>query len=141
MSKRTITGVVSSIAGDKTIVITRTTRQTHPLYGKKFTTSRKFHAHDEKNEAHVGDTVLIEECPPKSATKTWDLKQIVEKGHERLTLKENEIVEEMAEKAAAKQKSEDGSQETAEPVIASETKQSIDRHGDKSPRDDKEGKQ
>ena len=37
MSKRTITGVVSSIAGDKTIVVTRTVRETHPLYGKKFT--------------------------------------------------------------------------------------------------------
>ena len=119
MSKRTITGVVSSIAGDKTIVITRTTRQTHPLYGKKFTTSRKFHAHDEKNEAHVGDTVLIEECPPKSATKTWDLKQIVEKGHERLTLKENEIVEEMAEKAAAK-----GADKDEEAVISTEVEKS-----------------
>ena len=47
MSKRTMTGVVSSVAGDKTIVVTRTTRETHPLYGKKFTVSRKFHAHDE----------------------------------------------------------------------------------------------
>ncbi len=112
MSKRTITGVVTSVAGDKTIVVTRTTRETHPLYGKKFTRSRKFHAHDEKNSAHVGDTVVIEECPPKSATKTWELKQIVEKGHEQLVLKENEIVEEMAEKAAAKHADKDEAEES-----------------------------
>jgi small subunit ribosomal protein S17 len=122
MSKRTITGVVSSIAGDKTIVITRTTRKTHPLYGKKFTRSSKFHAHDEKNEAHVGDTVLIEECPPKSATKTWTLKQIIEKGQERLTLKENEIVEEMAEKAAAKHADKDD-EVSAEEEKASDKKE------------------
>ena len=87
MSKRTMTGVVSSVAGDKTIVVTRTTRETHPLYGKKFTVSRKFHAHDEKNEAHVGDTVLIEESRPLSRTKTWTLAKIVERGREKFEIK------------------------------------------------------
>ena len=79
MSKRTMTGVVSSVAGDKTIVVTRTTRETHPLYGKKFTVSRKFHAHDEKNEAQTGDKVSIIETRPLSARKRHILNQIIEK--------------------------------------------------------------
>jgi len=124
MSKRTITGTVTSIAGDKTIVVTTTTRKTNPLYGKKYTTSRKFHAHDAKNETHVGDTVLIEECAPISATKTWTLSKIVERGRERLTLKENEIVEEMAEKAAAKHDKEEDPEDA---VIASNAKQSTSK--------------
>ena len=79
MSKRTITGVVSSVAGDKTIVVTRTIRETHPLYGKKFTTSRKFHAHDENNECGIGDRVEIMETRPLSKDKNWRLVKIVEK--------------------------------------------------------------
>lgn len=106
MSKRTITGVVSSVAGSKTIVITRTTRETHPLYGKKFTTSRKFHAHDEKSEAKLGDVVIIEETRPISATKTWTLVKIVEHGREKFELKKTNVEEEaeakVAEKAAKK---------------------------------------
>ena len=95
MSKRTITGVVSSDAGDKTIVVTRTTRETHPLYGKKYTHSKKFHAHDEKNEARVGDTVVIEECRPMSRTKTWVLKEITNRGQEKIEIKKTEVEEEM----------------------------------------------
>lgn len=95
MSKRTITGVVTSAAGDKTIVVTRTTRETHPLYGKKFTASRKFHAHDEKNDANVGDTVVIEESRPISKTKTWTLKEIVNRGQEKIEIKKTEVEEEM----------------------------------------------
>jgi small subunit ribosomal protein S17 len=106
MSKRTITGVVSSVAGAKTIVITRVSRETHPLYGKKYTVSRKFHAHDEKSEAKVGDTVIIEETRPISATKTWTLIKIVEKGREKFELKKTNVEEEaeakVAEKAARK---------------------------------------
>ena len=114
MSKRTITGVVSSVAGDKTIVVTRTTRETHPLYGKKFTVSRKFHAHDEKNEAHVGDTVLIEESRPLSRTKTWTLAKIVERGREKFEIKKTAVEEEteakLAEKAARKEATEEAEQ-------------------------------
>jgi len=97
MSKRTITGTVTSTAGDKTIVVTLTRRETHPLYGKKFTRSRKFHAHDAKNVAHVGDMVLIEECPPISRTKTWTLAKIIEHGREKLELKETEVEAEVNE--------------------------------------------
>lgn len=105
MSKRTITGVVTSDAMDKTVVVTRTTRETHPLYGKKFTTSAKFHAHDEENSAKVGDKVLIEESKPFSRTVTWNLVKIVEKGQEKLELKKNEVEE------ALEKKDENGEEE------------------------------
>jgi len=104
MSKRQIRGTVVSTAGDKTIVVELTRRETHPLYGKRFTTSRKFHAHDRENSAHVGDVVIIEECAPISRTKTWTLKEIVEHGREKLELKKTEIeaeVDEAERKAAA----------------------------------------
>lgn len=101
MSKRAITGVVSSIAGDKTIVVTRTVRETHPLYGKKFTTSRKFHAHDEANQANVGDTVVITESKPYSRTVVWELKDILAKGREKLEVKKTEVEEELEAKSKA----------------------------------------
>ena len=101
MSKRAITGVVSSIAGDKTIVVTRTVRETHPLYGKKFTTSRKFHAHDEANQANVGDTVVITESKPYSRTVVWELKDILVKGREKLEVKKTEVEEELEAKSNA----------------------------------------
>lgn len=107
MSKRTITGVVSSAAGDKTIVVTRTTRETHPLYGKKFTTSRKFHAHDEKNEAKVGDSVLIEESKPISRTKTWVLIRVLEQGHEKYEIKKTQVEEEIESKVVEKSSDKD----------------------------------
>lgn len=99
MSKRIIAGLVTSKAGDKTIVVTRTIRETHPLYGKKFTTSRKFHAHDEANEAKVGDKVVIEEHKPFSKTVVWNLKEITEHGREKLELKKSEVEEELDEAA------------------------------------------
>ena len=101
MSKRTITGVVSSIAGDKTIVVTRTIRETHPLYGKKFTNSRKFHAHDENNEAKLGDTVAITESKPYSKTVVWELKDILARGREKLEVKKTEVEEELEAKSKA----------------------------------------
>ncbi len=101
MSKRTITGVVSSIAGDKAIVVTRTIRETHPLYGKKFTTSRKFHAHDENNEAKLGDTVAITESKPYSKTVVWELKDILARGREKLEVKKTEVEEELEAKSKA----------------------------------------
>ena len=54
-----ITGTVTSDVQDKTIVITVTSRHTHPIYGKQYTVTRKYTAHDEKNEAHVGDRVEV----------------------------------------------------------------------------------
>ena len=78
MSKQII-GVVSSNKGDKTIVVTVQTRKTHPLYRKQYTISKKFMAHDEKNEAQPGDKVLIVETRPFSARKHHRLGKILEK--------------------------------------------------------------
>lgn len=91
MAKKVI-GVVTSDVQDKTIVITVTSRRTHPLYRKQYTESRKFTAHDEKNEAKKGDRVEIVECRPISKRKTWTLDHIVESGHTQIELEENEIV-------------------------------------------------
>lgn len=107
MSKRTITGVVSSIAGNKTIVVTRTVRETHPLYGKKFTTSRKFHAHDENNQANVGDKVVIVESRPYSKTVVWELKDIVLRGREKIDVKKTEVEEQLEGHSADKADGED----------------------------------
>lgn len=73
---KTLTGVVSSDKGDKTIVVTVQTRKTHPLYKKKYTFSKKFMAHDEKNDARVGDTVVIAETRPLSARKRFVLEKV-----------------------------------------------------------------
>ena len=72
-------GVVRSIMGNKSIVVETTERKRHPKYGKMMTSSKKFHCHDENNEANVGDTVRIMETRPLSATKRWRLMEIVER--------------------------------------------------------------
>lgn len=76
---KTIIGTVSSDKTDKTIVVTVQTRKTHPLYRKQYSVSRKFMAHDEKNEAQVGDKVAIIETRPLSARKRYTLDRIIEK--------------------------------------------------------------
>lgn len=81
-NKRTLQGVVTSNAGDKsaTILIERTIK--HPVYGKYIKRSTKIHLHDEANECNKGDVILIEECRPMSKTKSWKLVKIVEKAAE-----------------------------------------------------------
>lgn len=74
---KTLQGTVSSDKPDKTIVVTITTRKTHPLYKKQYKNSQKVMAHDEKNEARVGDVVLISETRPLSAKKRYGLTKIV----------------------------------------------------------------
>ncbi len=103
---RTITGVVSSDKADKTIVITVQTRKTHPIYKKQYTVSTKFIAHDEKNEANVGDRVVIIETRPISRRKRFTLKEIVERA--RITHKEADASELIAE---AKADSKDAAEE------------------------------
>ena len=61
------------------IVIASKFKEKHPIYGKFVQKTKKYHAHDEKNEAQVGDTVLIMETRPLSKTKRWRLVNIVEK--------------------------------------------------------------
>ena len=91
MAKRTLTGVVTSAKRDKTITITVTSRETHPLYGKQYTVNRKYTAHDEKNEAGEGDTVTIVETRPISKTKSFTLQGIVEKSRGSIKLKEEVV--------------------------------------------------
>jgi small subunit ribosomal protein S17 len=71
-------GVVVSDAMDKTIVVKVDTIRSHPRYKKVIRRSIKFHAHDEQNQAHVGDVVRIVETRPLSATKRWRLVEVVE---------------------------------------------------------------
>jgi len=71
------TGVVVSDAMDKTVVVSVERRITHPVYGKIMRRSKKYYAHDEKNEAKKGDRVSIEETRPLSRTKRWRLVEIV----------------------------------------------------------------
>lgn len=86
----TMTGVVSSAKADKTITITVTSRETHPLYGKQYTVNRKYTAHDENNEAKEGDKVVIKEVRPISKTKSFTLVEIIEKARGTVELKEEE---------------------------------------------------
>ena len=76
---KTLTGIVTSDVADKTITVTVTSRETHPIYGKQYTVSRKYTAHDENNEAKIGDKVTITETRPVSKTKSFALKHIDEK--------------------------------------------------------------
>ena len=75
----TLTGVVSSAKADKTITVTVHSRETHPIYGKQYTVTRKYAAHDENNEANMNDRVLIMETRPLSKDKRWRLVEIVER--------------------------------------------------------------
>ena len=76
---REFTGIVTSDKMDKTIVVQVNTRKLHRLYKKYVSRSKKYHAHDELNEAHIGDTVRIAATRPLSKTKCWRLVEIVEK--------------------------------------------------------------
>jgi small subunit ribosomal protein S17 len=78
-SRRVKQGRVASNKMDKTIVVVSETRVPHPTYGKIVRKSSRFKAHDEKNEANIGDTVRIMECRPMSRDKRWRLVEIVER--------------------------------------------------------------
>jgi small subunit ribosomal protein S17 len=77
--RKTKLGIVSGNKMDKTITVKVERKVKHPLYGKFVKKSTKFHAHDEKNECSVGDTVRIMETRPLSKTKRWRLVEVVEK--------------------------------------------------------------
>ncbi|MDR0887164.1 MAG: 30S ribosomal protein S17 [Candidatus Nomurabacteria bacterium] len=85
---RTLTGVVSSDLRDKTLTVVVTSRETHPIYRKQFTITRKYTAHDEKNVAKKGDFVQISESRPISKTKTWKLDKIIKKSEGEIILKD-----------------------------------------------------
>lgn len=78
-ARKVYRGTVVSDKMDKTITVMVETKKTHPLYGKRVKYSKKFKAHDENSEARIGDTVVIMETRPLSATKRFRLVEIVKK--------------------------------------------------------------
>lgn len=81
-------GIVSSAKRDKTITVSIANRETHPLYKKQYTKTRKYTAHDENNEANLGDKVEIVSCRPISKTKAYRLSKVIEKARGKIELKE-----------------------------------------------------
>jgi small subunit ribosomal protein S17 len=78
-AKRSFVGIVTSDKMDKTIVVTIQSKKMDRLYKKYVTRTKKCKAHDEANDAHIGDTVRIVECRPLSKDKCWRLDQIIER--------------------------------------------------------------
>lgn len=78
-NKRTLAGRVVSDKMEKTVTVLVERRVKHPLYGKVITRSKKYHAHDEKNEYHEGDAVVIEECRPLASAKSWRVVKLLDK--------------------------------------------------------------
>lgn len=77
--RKTRVGIVASDKMDKTVVVKIQDRVKHPLYNKIVDRSVRYKAHDENNECHVGDKVLIMECRPLSKDKNWRVVEIIEK--------------------------------------------------------------
>ena len=88
---KTLTGIVTSDVANKTITVTVTSRETHPIYGKQYTVSRKYAAHDENNEAKKGDKVTIVETRPVSKRKAFKLDHIDEKSRGSIELKDDGV--------------------------------------------------
>ena len=86
---RKLVGTVASDVQSKTIVVAVARLVTHPVYGKQYTVTKRFAAHDENNEAHVGDKVEIEETRPISKNKTFRLARVIETGHANVELKDD----------------------------------------------------
>ncbi len=78
-SRKVRQGVVVSDKGDKTVVVSVERRFPHPLYGKAVTRSKRYHAHDEKNEFQLGDVVRIQETRPLSKLKRWRVVELLER--------------------------------------------------------------
>lgn len=101
---KTLIGTVSSVAADKTIVITVHTRRTHPLYKKQYTTTTKYIAHDEKNVCNIGDKVSIEETRPLSARKRHILKEVITKA--QLSKDDLDVIEKESDVSKKKEEAE-----------------------------------
>ena len=111
VARRTVQGVVVSDKNDKTIVVLVETHRRHPKYGKRVKYGKKFYAHDENNEAKVGDVVTIMETRKLSATKRFRLVSIdknaemtVKEAEAELKAEELEVTSEKAEEAKEEEK-------------------------------------
>ena len=83
MPRRQLQGTVVSDKMDKTAVVLVQRIKLHPLYRKVIRRHKRYHAHDEANDARIGDVVLLEECRPVSKTKRWRVVEVVERGTEQ----------------------------------------------------------
>lgn len=92
---KTLTGTVSSVSPNKTVVITVHTRKTHPIYKKQYTVTSKYMAHDENNNCKVGDKVSIIETRPLSARKRYTLQNILHRA--QLTVEDKKAIEDSAD--------------------------------------------
>jgi small subunit ribosomal protein S17 len=77
--RKTLVGVVSSEKMDKTVVVAVNRLVLHPVYKKYIRKNKKLKAHDERNECHAGDRVLLVETRPLSKEKRWRVKEILER--------------------------------------------------------------
>ncbi|HXN16304.1 MAG TPA: 30S ribosomal protein S17 [Usitatibacter sp.] len=78
-NQRQLTGKVVSDKMDKTVTVLVERQVMHPVIGKVVSRTKKYHAHNEGNEAKLGDTVVIEECRPLSKTKAWKVARLLER--------------------------------------------------------------
>lgn len=102
-----LTGIVSSAGRDKTITVSIASRETHPLYRKQYTKTRKYTAHDEQNEAGIGDKVAIVPCRPISKTKSYKLVKVLEKSHDAIELKDDVVAKDTGDKRLAEDEGEE----------------------------------
>ncbi|RKZ08535.1 30S ribosomal protein S17 [Candidatus Fermentibacteria bacterium] len=78
-SRRVLTGTVISSAMDKTVVVEVVSIKAHPVYKKRYRTTKKYYVHDEENQCSAGDKISISETRPLSKTKRWRVLDIVER--------------------------------------------------------------
>ena len=78
-NQRTLTGVVTSDKMDKTVTVLVERQVMHPVIGKVVSRTKKYHAHNDGNDAKMGDRVVIEECAPISKTKAWRVAKVAER--------------------------------------------------------------
>jgi small subunit ribosomal protein S17 len=105
-------GVVVSDKMDKTVVVAVERHVQHPLYKKYIKRTKKYHAHDEKNECRVGDVVEIEETRPLSKTKRWRVVKIIKRFEPERILKEEEEVQDELEEIEGEVVEEKGGAES-----------------------------
>ena len=120
-TRRTIKGIVVADRNDKTIVVSVETHKMHPKYGKRIKYRKKYYAHDENNQAKVGDTVTIMACRKLSATKRWRLVSIdkvhlesIKEAEAELEAKEEAEIEAAVEEKKAEEKAEEVKEEAKE---------------------------
>jgi small subunit ribosomal protein S17 len=121
--RTTFEGVVTSAKMDKTIVVTVSTKRSASLYHKRVGYSKKFVAHDEHNEAHVGDTVMIMACRPMSKTKRFRLVKVLKQSVSAESAEQVEKELEAAEGSAEEVAPEAKEPEQAEPAAKEEPKE------------------